>query len=778
MATPYDELARLSEYNSGAYNAGSNPYGMDDYGHVTNFPLALSDLTAVLNYYGPLLALGLADAEDIENDILPLLPSQVADRTALKALTTPSIRAAILMEAGRQGIFCWDSSDLSAKIAPRSVTSTGVDSGTEIVTKAGHGLVTGQAVIATSTINGLTADTLYYAIYASSSTFKLASSRANAVAGTAFNLTGTTNFTLKIIPDDLEGIYVVPTGKARDGSQGAWTRQYSGLPSVKWWGVAGDSNGTSGNGTDDTAALQAICIAGGTYDVPFGSVIRTTLPIAMAVATSFIGQGCNPFVDLDETAANVRGLGSWFYIDHTGKGFVGDGTSGPSDGLAVVRFKGVGTFRNQPTPGGGAFTPTANDYDFDMTDVEIEMDDFVCLNPTKFLTATLARGGRARFNNVRGQPLSEGIKLDQVYDVTHLDVHFWPYWSLNAQVTTYTKANLQSLITGRVDGLLMQRFFTIYAACSWVVADFGSGVINQAHCDWFYSDNSTKALSIGASADGCTIHFNEYTAYGINSSTSNGLEIAGDNNEISIDFGNWDNHYNWCGYLAGTGNRVTVNQAELVEWGYDSAATQAFVVEAGNKLIFNGAIEFSPHNAANPLAGGAGIVEFTGGEAMTLLYADRAGSDSSTAQSPFASTEDALTPFAGIAYEFEGLFIFSRAAGSTSHTTGVLFAGTATVNAIGFDAQVSNPTGNVLSAVSEISAAVATETVLTAANTSTTENVRIRVRGHVHFGAVGTFIPQIKYSAAPGGAPTFKKGSFFKLKPLGLAGMVKLGGWA
>ncbi|CAN7418751.1 hypothetical protein [Mesorhizobium sp. LjNodule214] len=44
--------------------------------------------------------------------------------------------------------------------------------------------------------------------------------------------------------------------------------------------------------------------------------------------------------------------------------------------------------------------------------------------------------------------------------------------------------------------------------------------------------------------------------------------------------------------------------------------------------------------------------------------------------------------------------------------------------------------------------------------------------------AAGTVIPQFQYSAAPGGAPTIKRNSFFRIKPMGLNTMVSQGPWS
>lgn len=63
-----------------------------------------------------------------------------------------------------------------------------------VVTLSSHALITGDHVKFTTTgalPTGLTASTTYYAIYVDANTFKLATTRANAVAGTAIETTGT-----------------------------------------------------------------------------------------------------------------------------------------------------------------------------------------------------------------------------------------------------------------------------------------------------------------------------------------------------------------------------------------------------------------------------------------------------------------------------------------------------------------------------------------------------------------------------------------------------------
>ena len=79
-----------------------------------------------------------------------------------------------------------------------NVAATDVSTGSETITvSAGHNFVTGQSIKyyanGGTAIGGLTDLSTYYAISISSTTFKVASTYENAIAGTAINLTGTGN---------------------------------------------------------------------------------------------------------------------------------------------------------------------------------------------------------------------------------------------------------------------------------------------------------------------------------------------------------------------------------------------------------------------------------------------------------------------------------------------------------------------------------------------------------------------------------------------------------
>lgn len=165
-----------------------------------------------------------------------------------------------------------------------------------------------------------------------------------------------------------------------------------------------------------------------------------------------------------------------------------------------------------------------------------------------------------------------------------------------------------------------------------------------------------------------------------------------------------------------------------------------------------------------------------GDELMRAIDADQTGTNGTGAQNWFP-TLGAVAVEAGVAYQMWGLLNLTRTAGTTSHTTSQLFAGTASVTSILWQAIVNSTDTEANGNANKTTARVATATVIKAASTSATEAFSIALRGIVRINAAGTFIPQFQYSAAPGGAPSIRANSFFKMIKLG-AGFTARGTWS
>lgn len=164
-------------------------------------------------------------------------------------------------------------------------------------------------------------------------------------------------------------------------------------------------------------------------------------------------------------------------------------------------------------------------------------------------------------------------------------------------------------------------------------------------------------------------------------------------------------------------------------------------------------------------------------ELFKVLASNDTGADSNAAQ-PWFPTNGGVTLKANQTYFFEGYLRLSRAAGTTSHTTSLLFGGTATLTSISWMSMQNTGDAAGVGGISRSNAEVATATSIKAASTSGTEQIMCFVKGVVRTNAAGTLIPQFQYSAAPGGAPTVLAGTFFRLKPVGIGSLVESGSWS
>ena len=86
---------------------------------------------------------------------------------------------------------------VNVDIPRRTIATTAVNTTAETITYTAHGMAAGEQITyrdgGGTALAGLTDDAVYYAIIVDADTFKVASSLANATAGTAINLTGTGN---------------------------------------------------------------------------------------------------------------------------------------------------------------------------------------------------------------------------------------------------------------------------------------------------------------------------------------------------------------------------------------------------------------------------------------------------------------------------------------------------------------------------------------------------------------------------------------------------------
>ena len=162
------------------------------------------------------------------------------------------------------------------------------------------------------------------------------------------------------------------------------------------------------------------------------------------------------------------------------------------------------------------------------------------------------------------------------------------------------------------------------------------------------------------------------------------------------------------------------------------------------------------------------------------LESNLAGTNVNTVQSVFGVS---VTLSTSTVYAFEAIYYFNKTAGVTSHTLGIGYGGSATLNSIlwgglSFDGSTVLPT-RANSGTSQIASASAANLVVTGAIASAASTAFISIKGIVSINGGGTFTPQYTLSAAPGGAYSTMAGSYFLIYPIDASGSdTSVGTWA
>ena len=273
-----------------------------------------------------------------------------------------------------------------------------------------------------------------------------------------------------------------------------------------------------------------------------------------------------------------------------------------------------------------------------------------------------------------------------------------------------------------------------------------------------------------------------------NDTSSNNIQVGTTTDGLYIS--NTSNKAMW--FATNNTERMRIDSSGNVGIGLTPAGTGFLEIKAGT----TSAVPLELTAGTNATTAVAGGVEYDGrvfyatpqgtqrgvvpGVQFFRLNSGLVGANVNTAQSVFGV---GVTLSASTVYAFEAVYAFSKTAGTTAHTLGIGFGGTATLNNIGYEANgsesISSFATRINASTNELFVTSASNTTFSTSNTNATVFIYGALRGTVSINAGGTFIPQYTLSAAPGGAYTTAIGSYFSIYPISASGAnTSVGTWA
>lgn len=194
----------------------------------------------------------------------------------------------------------------------------------------------------------------------------------------------------------------------------------------------------------------------------------------------------------------------------------------------------------------------------------------------------------------------------------------------------------------------------------------------------------------------------------------------------------------------------------------------------------------APSNSWNPAAAGttidpsdwattlADLVAIANERQIATVVSATSLADDTSAQAIFAAANDTLTLSASTTYRFRASILL--ATGSTTHTTAFGLGGTATFTGINYLSRATSSAADTLATPQMRRVSSASASVLTATSTAVTTNIELE--GIIRINGGGTIIPQVTFSAGPGGTNTVAVDSFFECWPIGSNTIAAVGSWA
>jgi hypothetical protein len=264
--------------------------------------------------------------------------------------------------------------------------------------------------------------------------------------------------------------------------------------------------------------------------------------------------------------------------------------------------------------------------------------DVLLVNPYQGVDFGTEPSGRHFIDGLYGQPLFKGLFIDKCFDVGRVNnVHFWPFWSTDANLMKWTSEHGTAFIIAKTDWEYMMNCFCICYKVGYHFMSLKDGPGNVVLTQCGADEGANGTVTTPVIVDNCQGHSGISFVNGQFMGTT-GIVIAPTNTGpvkfTACGFWGMPNCDN-AAQLAGSGN-VTFEGCHFITWAMTNAASPAIdadcqgititscdFMNAGKTQVRIGSDCKSAIIVANRLRGGEHIENPSGMKAQIGLNSDQ-----------------------------------------------------------------------------------------------------------------------------------------------------------
>jgi len=374
------------------------------------------------------------------------------------------------------------------------------------------------------------------------------------------------------------------------------------------------------------------------YGAVGDGVINDTLAIQAAIDAAIANNGGTvwfpPGKYLIESSLNLNGLvylkGSGWSTDSSDKGsfiYFKDTFSGNAINVfgRAAEIHDLGFTCDQPTSAIN-WQPNAfgNGYAINIAVDDVKISNVLLYNVTRGINMShhASSVGRITLDRIYGQPLREGIKIDNALDVIKVNnIHFWPFWSvresneLKAAIASYQYNNAVGLVSYRNDNPFYSNIFCLQYSVGMLFSKSTSGSQNGKTSKFkiVNADLDFCATGLKIDGDGTTGQLSNFSCQGpdVGDPSFEGINIGADSVRLQGD-NIYITEYNSNGIrIEGDDTWAMFDNVWINNWNRSLQTFPAIeAVNATSKILVGFGREFENGNGAAD-TGGAGTIHLS-----------------------------------------------------------------------------------------------------------------------------------------------------------------------